>query len=298
MAKYKVMVDDNFHYQNSEERYQHGQYDDLEDARSACAIIVVDSLRGLIKPGMSATELFDAYKSFGDDPFIVATDDSGTNINFSAWEYAQEQCRLLCSRSDSRARAVSHPHPTDNALDREPHAELNNSPTIASALAKNPMRSGPCDPLVNALFAQSLRERPLRRDPLDPEIVDTEIFVRLARAELEAQRLRAEAEKARRGRERQKSVDDRMRRRGEKLTILGGALFLGPLVLGNIIGWPLLGVLKLIYFDEDTFPQWIQDASLSVGVGLFALTALGFCLLILAIVIGIWGWLHSSRSGS
>jgi hypothetical protein len=41
-------------------------------------------------PECRRSELWDSYKSFGEDPFIVATDE--TPASFSAWSYASQRC--------------------------------------------------------------------------------------------------------------------------------------------------------------------------------------------------------------
>jgi hypothetical protein len=43
---------------------------------------------------MSAEELWDSYKSFGEDPFIQSVDVAP--VRFSAWDYARGRCADLC----------------------------------------------------------------------------------------------------------------------------------------------------------------------------------------------------------
>ena len=47
-----------------------------------------------MKPGMTASELYDAYTGFGDDPFIVCVNSDDERVRFSSWDYAKEQSRL------------------------------------------------------------------------------------------------------------------------------------------------------------------------------------------------------------
>ncbi|HLJ59730.1 MAG TPA: hypothetical protein VKZ50_08360 [bacterium] len=96
MPRYKVMVDDNFRYEDPEERWEHGVYDTAEDALAACRRIVDQSLQASYRPGMSAQALYDHYTSFGDDPFVVIVDGVDDSFKFSAWSYAQERCRSIC----------------------------------------------------------------------------------------------------------------------------------------------------------------------------------------------------------
>jgi hypothetical protein len=96
MPRYRVMVDDNFHYQDSGERCEHGTYETLEEALTACRGLVDQSLEQAYKPGSSAEALYSDYTSFGDDPFIVVIDGADDSAKFSAWSYAKERCRVIC----------------------------------------------------------------------------------------------------------------------------------------------------------------------------------------------------------
>jgi hypothetical protein len=96
MSRYRVMVDDNFHYQDESERREHGVYETLEEARAACRALVDRSLVEEYRPGISAERLFDRYKSFGEDPFILAVAGANDGVLFSAWTYAEERCAGIC----------------------------------------------------------------------------------------------------------------------------------------------------------------------------------------------------------
>jgi hypothetical protein len=91
---YVVMVDDNFHYMDESERYRLGKFDDAEVALGECRRIVNDYLLAAYKPGMSARELYDSYKMFGEDPYVCCVD--VPQVRFSAWDYARNQSVLLC----------------------------------------------------------------------------------------------------------------------------------------------------------------------------------------------------------
>lgn len=93
---YVVMVDDNARYQDEEARYEHGRFDDPAEAVAHCVRIVEECLDSLHQAGMSAAELYDHYKLFGDDPFILC---SGVPyVPFSAWSHARRRCEALCAR--------------------------------------------------------------------------------------------------------------------------------------------------------------------------------------------------------
>jgi hypothetical protein len=90
------MVDDNFHYQDSDERREQGTYETAEEALSACRALVDQSLQEEYRSGISAEALYDRYVSFGDDPFIVVLDGADDSAIFSGWSYAKERCRAIC----------------------------------------------------------------------------------------------------------------------------------------------------------------------------------------------------------
>jgi hypothetical protein len=94
---HKVMVDDNFHYMEEDERAELGTFATAEEAVAACRRQVLAFLLENYKPGMTATELHDYYTSFGDDPFVVAPP-GAAEVKFSAWDYARERAVELCGR--------------------------------------------------------------------------------------------------------------------------------------------------------------------------------------------------------
>jgi hypothetical protein len=96
MPRYRILVDDNFHYQDESARREQGVYDSLEEARAVCRAIVDGFLAGEHKPGMTAEALYERYTSFGDDPFIRPVDGGGAGVLFSAWTYAKERCAAIC----------------------------------------------------------------------------------------------------------------------------------------------------------------------------------------------------------
>ena len=99
-GKYTVYVDDNFHFMDESERYEHGSYRTLAAAVKAAKRIVDEYLEEHYKPGMTAEELYSAYTSFGEDPWISPDEDN----SFSAWDYAKERCREICGSGRKRAK--------------------------------------------------------------------------------------------------------------------------------------------------------------------------------------------------
>jgi hypothetical protein len=91
--KYELYQADNFHYGDEDERDLLGAFSSAQKAIAEAKQIVDRSLRWerlqATDPN-NAEELYDRYKDFGDDPFIISDD---PNCKFSAWTYAKERCR-------------------------------------------------------------------------------------------------------------------------------------------------------------------------------------------------------------
>jgi hypothetical protein len=83
---------------DQDKRYEHGIFPTAEEAISACKRIVDSNLNDFMQPGMTASELYDAYTGFGDDPFIVCVNAGDASVRFSAWEYAKERSELVVSK--------------------------------------------------------------------------------------------------------------------------------------------------------------------------------------------------------
>ena len=94
MCPYKIMVDDNFHYGEKDERAEHGIFATAEGAVAACRQMVDASLMAEYRDGETAERLFERYTSFGDDPSVVALD-GAPKVEFSAWNYARDRASKL-----------------------------------------------------------------------------------------------------------------------------------------------------------------------------------------------------------
>lgn len=92
-ATYTVYVDDNFHFADESERRFVGDFADCESAVACCTRIVESSLRELYHDGMTAAELLNDYKLYGDDPWVSSPD---RNCTFSAWTHAGKHCAEIC----------------------------------------------------------------------------------------------------------------------------------------------------------------------------------------------------------
>ncbi len=95
---YNVLVDDNYHFMDETERFSSGTFATVEGAVARCRTIVDEFLEREHSPGISASELYDQYTTFGDDPFIISV--NAPPVNFSAWDYARACCEILCPRCD------------------------------------------------------------------------------------------------------------------------------------------------------------------------------------------------------
>lgn len=94
MTGFRVLVDDNAHYQEEHERYELGAFATYEEALAVCRRIVDEFLDRQYAPGMAGDCLYELYVSFGEDPFISPR---GPEPRFSAWSYARQQCDGLCA---------------------------------------------------------------------------------------------------------------------------------------------------------------------------------------------------------
>lgn len=90
---YTVFVAENSAYMDESEQRRLGDFPTWDEAVAAAREIVERSLRELHAPPMGAERLFRLYTLFGDDAYVVPSDDSH---RFSAWEYARERCHEIC----------------------------------------------------------------------------------------------------------------------------------------------------------------------------------------------------------
>lgn len=90
-GKWQVWVDDNFLYMDPDKRYLAGEYDTCRDAVAAACHIINECLQKAYTPGMHLEDIWQAYTSFGEDPWIPGSP-------FSAWAYAWRQCLRLTGK--------------------------------------------------------------------------------------------------------------------------------------------------------------------------------------------------------
>ena len=92
-SRYKVFVDDNYHYMDEGERYSVGSYDSLEEAVNKCRELTIRSLKDLYEEGITPEKLSAQWAMFGEDPFIRGGDGP---VPFSAREFiSTELCKEI-----------------------------------------------------------------------------------------------------------------------------------------------------------------------------------------------------------
>ena len=74
----------------------HRRIRQADAAIAKCKAIVDEDLAQMREPGKTADLLDQAYTAFGDDPFVVAPRNSKM-VTFSAWDYAEERCAVVCN---------------------------------------------------------------------------------------------------------------------------------------------------------------------------------------------------------
>jgi hypothetical protein len=92
---YKVLIDDNFHYQDEEHRSEYGVFGTADEAVAVCKRIVDRCLEPMLKPGMTADALYQLWVMFGEDPYVMPVDRTDARVAFSACDYAKERCEVL-----------------------------------------------------------------------------------------------------------------------------------------------------------------------------------------------------------
>jgi hypothetical protein len=93
-TEYTVMVDDNFHFMDEDERYTLGTFPTKREALDASLRLVGQDLLGGDLSDKTAEDLIRGYQTGGEDPFIVG-------VPFSAWDYAEELAHMLAGKPTS-----------------------------------------------------------------------------------------------------------------------------------------------------------------------------------------------------
>jgi hypothetical protein len=99
---FTVLVDDNFHFMNEDERWTAGTYGSLREALDECLQIVGQDLRQGYRADITATDLYESYTMMGDDPSISGP----MKTVFSAWNYAKELAEFLAGKEEDAVPAA------------------------------------------------------------------------------------------------------------------------------------------------------------------------------------------------
>ena len=79
---------------------------------AAAEAIVDEFLLSSYRPGMKSDELFAAYRGYGEDPFILATEpDAAVEPMFSARTYAAESCTEIRAEQRPWWKFWARPNP-------------------------------------------------------------------------------------------------------------------------------------------------------------------------------------------
>ncbi len=91
--KYKVFVDDNYHYADQSERYSVGSYGSLPEAIDKCKEITINSLKHFYEKGITPDKLSAQWSMFGEDPYVFTGEGS---VPFSARKFITiELCKEI-----------------------------------------------------------------------------------------------------------------------------------------------------------------------------------------------------------
>jgi hypothetical protein len=89
--KYRVIIDENFHFMDTSERYGSGVFETYEEAVAKCKEIIDEFLESALTPTDSADSLYICWQMYGENPFI-----DGKNLgDFTSRQYVKERCVVL-----------------------------------------------------------------------------------------------------------------------------------------------------------------------------------------------------------
>jgi hypothetical protein len=118
MSPYKVVLGDNFHKREEDERSEYGTFATAEEALEP---VVGWSMRRCWRntDEETADQLFERYEYLGDTPFVVALD-PGPKVEFSAWTYTQRRALELVAGQKAGRTAKASPTAGAPLLGRKP----------------------------------------------------------------------------------------------------------------------------------------------------------------------------------
>ena len=91
---FEVLVDDNFHLMDKDERWRLRAFATLNEARQARMALVEECLSEYYQAGIGAEEIYGQHVMLGDNPFIPSPGEPG---KFSAGNYAKARSIEICA---------------------------------------------------------------------------------------------------------------------------------------------------------------------------------------------------------
>lgn len=94
---FRLKIYDNYHYMDESESYVTGHFDSCAEAVAEAKSVVSRFIDACVaeNPVITAEALLGMYRSFGEDPAIIAEAENNAPCGFSAWDYAEhyvEEC--------------------------------------------------------------------------------------------------------------------------------------------------------------------------------------------------------------
>ena len=98
--KYRVIIDDNFHFSDESESYGSGVFDTYEEAVTKCKEIIDEFLDLAKKPDENAEQLYTTFVMYGETPHI-----HGEKLeDFSATDYAKHRCLEISTQHQAQIK--------------------------------------------------------------------------------------------------------------------------------------------------------------------------------------------------
>ena len=100
MRKYEILILDHYHYMDRDSQYcEKETHDTPESAVFRAKTFLDQSLSEYAKPGMSASDIFGMWASWGESPLIVARH-GAEPARFNAREYARSRAETYVVPAD------------------------------------------------------------------------------------------------------------------------------------------------------------------------------------------------------
>lgn len=110
---FSVVIDDNFHHMDPEDRYTLATYPTYEEALARCKACLDCDAREYGSPGLTFEEAFEAFASFGETASVVPAHPDNPLL---PWPYVRERLRELCAEEDALAEVPRFDKPPPELL--------------------------------------------------------------------------------------------------------------------------------------------------------------------------------------